>query len=156
MNACHILLGRPWQFDKCVIHRGKTNFDSFIVKGCSYTLASLHPSQVQSSIKINREGNTSEKDLFLSETQVESSMSNGETIYALFLLEKAEKETRLHPLVQPLIQEFEDVFPTNLPPGFPPLRGIEHHIDLLPGAALPNKPAYRCHPTETEEHQGQF
>ena len=35
------------------------------------------------------------------------------------------------------------------------MRGIEHHIDLLPGAALPNKPAYKCNPTETKELQRQ-
>ena len=35
------------------------------------------------------------------------------------------------------------------------MRGIEHHIDLLPGAALPNKPANRCNPTETKELQRQ-
>jgi len=35
------------------------------------------------------------------------------------------------------------------------LRGIEHHIDLLPGAALPNKPAYIGNPMETKELQRQ-
>ena len=42
------------------------------------------------------------------------------------------------PLVfQSLLQEFQDVFPDELPPSLPPLRGIEHRIDLIPGAPLP-------------------
>jgi len=34
---------------------------------------------------------------------------------ALFVLEKGEGEIQLHPLAQPLIQEFKDVFPTDNP-----------------------------------------
>ena len=54
-----------------------------------------------------------------------------------------------------LLQEFEDVFPDELPPGLPPLRGIEHRIDLIPGAPLPNKAPYRVNPEETKEIQWQ-
>ena len=54
-----------------------------------------------------------------------------------------------------LLQEFHDVFPDELPPGLPPLRGIEHHIDLIPGAPLPNKAPYRVNPEETKEIQRQ-
>ncbi|XP_073037004.1 uncharacterized protein [Primulina eburnea] len=50
-------------------------------------------------------------------------------------------------------QEFEDVFPEELPQGLPPLRGIEHQIDLVPGIVLPNRPAYRSNPEETKELQ---
>ncbi|KAJ9535151.1 hypothetical protein OSB04_un001769 [Centaurea solstitialis] len=64
-------------------------------------------------------------------------------------------ETPLHAAVCPLLEEFKDVFPSNLPPELPPLRGIEHHIDLIPGAPLPNKPAYRCDPEKTRELQRQ-
>ena len=71
------------------------------------------------------------------------------------MYKRQEEEIPIHPLAQPLIHEFKDVFPEDLPPGLPPLRGIEHHIDLLPGAALPNKPAYRCNPMETKELQRQ-
>jgi len=35
------------------------------------------------------------------------------------------------------------------------LRGIEHQIDLIPGAALPNRPAYCTNPEETKEIQRQ-
>ncbi|KAK1617099.1 hypothetical protein QYE76_022616 [Lolium multiflorum] len=39
--------------------------------------------------------------------------------------------------------EFRDVFPEEVPAGLPPLRGIEHQIDLILGASLPNRAPYR-------------
>jgi len=53
------------------------------------------------------------------------------------------------------LQDFEDVFPKEVPQGLPPLRGIEHQIDLIPGASLPNRPAYQSNPQETKEIQKQ-
>jgi len=47
MDACHLLLGRPWQFDKDVIHNRRSNTYSFKLKGLSYTLTPLLPSQVK-------------------------------------------------------------------------------------------------------------
>jgi len=35
--------------------------------------------------------------------------------------------------------------------GLPPIRGIEHQIDLVPSAFLPNHPVYRTNPEETKE-----
>jgi hypothetical protein len=35
------------------------------------------------------------------------------------------------------------------------LRGIEYQIDLIPGATLPNRAAYRTNPEETKEIQRQ-
>ncbi|XP_020961117.1 LOW QUALITY PROTEIN: uncharacterized protein LOC107646376 [Arachis ipaensis] len=52
-------------------------------------------------------------------------------------------------------REFADVFPTDVPCGLPPLRGIEHQIDFIPGANIPNRPAYRSNPEETKELQRQ-
>ena len=68
------------------------------------------------------------------------------------------KTNTLHelPLVfQSLLQEFQDVSPDELPPGLPPLRGIEQRIDLIPGAPLPNKAPYHVNPEETKEIQWQ-
>ncbi|XP_071914093.1 uncharacterized protein [Coffea arabica] len=53
------------------------------------------------------------------------------------------------------MEEFEDIFSEDVPDGLPPLRGIEHQIDLIPGAPLLNKSAYRMGPEETKELQKQ-
>ena len=55
--------------------------------------------------------------------------------------------------VEELLKEFGDVFPKDNPHGLPSLRGIEHQIYLIPGASLPNKPAYRSNLEETKENQ---
>ena len=55
-----------------------------------------------------------------------------------------------------LLQEFNDTFPhEDAPTGLPPLRGIEHQIDFIPSATLPNMATYRTNPTETKEIQRQ-
>jgi hypothetical protein len=54
-----------------------------------------------------------------------------------------------------LLQEFKDVFPAEILPELPPLRGIEHQIGLIPGASLPNRAACRTNPEETKEIQRQ-
>ena len=46
MDACHVLLGRPWQFDKKAVHDGFTNRHSFDHKGKKITLVPLSPSEV--------------------------------------------------------------------------------------------------------------
>jgi hypothetical protein len=61
----------------------------------------------------------------------------------------------LPPAVANLLQEYMDVFSPELPPGLPPARGIEHKIDLISGASLPNRAAYMTNPDETKEIQRQ-
>ena len=40
MDACHVLLGRPWQFDREAVHEGKRNIYSFEM---NWKKHSLHP-----------------------------------------------------------------------------------------------------------------
>ena len=54
-----------------------------------------------------------------------------------------------------LLQEYDDVFPEEVPNGLPPIRGIEHQIDFVPGATIPNPPVYCSNPEETNELQRQ-
>ncbi|XP_060177892.1 uncharacterized protein LOC132607834 [Lycium barbarum] len=55
MQACHLPLGRPWQFDVNAQHSGRTNKYSFVVKGKKYILNPLSPYQVSEDCRVMRE-----------------------------------------------------------------------------------------------------
>jgi hypothetical protein len=71
------------------------------------------------------------------------------------MLLSANDITSLPSVVSRLLQGYKDVFSKETPTGLLPLCGIEHQIDLIPGAALPNRPPYRTNPEETKEIQRQ-
>jgi hypothetical protein len=48
-----------------------------------------------------------------------------------------------------------DIVVDELPNSLTPIRSISHHIDLILGASLPNKAAYRLTPRENEEVRNQ-
>nr|GFC91054.1 putative reverse transcriptase domain-containing protein [Tanacetum cinerariifolium] len=50
----------------------------------------------------------------------------------------------------PIVQEFLEVFPEDLP-GIPPTRKVEFRIDLVPGAAPVARAPYRLTPSEMKE-----
>ena len=57
--------------------------------------------------------------------------------------------------IQPLIKEFEELFLEELLAGLPPIRDIQHCIDLAPRASLPDLPHYIMNPQEGQILQGQ-
>ncbi|XP_074298780.1 uncharacterized protein LOC141629717 [Silene latifolia] len=155
MDACHLLLGRPWQFDRNTTHQGKENIYSFKHNGKKVTLTPLPPNQRgYGSPNMPEEVNGV---LFLSEAAMIKELKQEQPV--LFLLSReinTEENTGVPAEVQPLLQKYKEVFPAELPSGLPLPRGIEHRIDLVPGSALPNRLAYRCDPTATKELQHQM
>ena len=58
-------------------------------------------------------------------------------------------------VIQPLIKEFKEPFPEELPVSFPPIRDIQHCIDLASRASLLNLLHYKMNPQEGQILQGQ-
>ncbi|KAJ9561776.1 hypothetical protein OSB04_006936 [Centaurea solstitialis] len=63
------------------------------------------------------------------------------------------KEKRIQDI--PVVREFPEVFPEELP-GLPPQRQVEFHIDLVPGAGPIAKSPYRLAPSEMQELSNQL
>jgi len=61
----------------------------------------------------------------------------------------------LPPQVKRLLKEFGDVFLKGGPIGLLSFRGIEHQINLVSRASLPNRLAYTTNPEETKEIESQ-
>ena len=202
MHAGHLLLGRPWEFDRKVKKDGVTNRYSFVMNNKPVTLVPLTPKQVyEDQLKMKRdrekkmsdqkkerkESDTSKRkesekkrecesskefqkkeerkeekkkmSFYAKESEVRSAYL-GEAhllllVYKESFLNTNDNHISFPSVVGSLLQEFGDVFPEEIPPGLPPLRGIEHQIDLVPGATIPNRPAYRSNPEETKELQKQ-
>jgi hypothetical protein len=174
MEACSLLLGRPWEYDNDARHHGRSNRYTFMHKGKKITLLPLTPAKIVQADK-DRAANTNNEPPVKSENQeaihlkapvmlvTKSDLAeinaDDTCCYALvctYALFSNDDIASIVPVpVTNLLQEFSDVFPAEIPLGLPPIRGIEHQIDLIPGASLPNRSAYRANPEETKEIQRQ-
>ena len=194
MKVCHLLLGRPWQYDLSAQHCGRTNQYTIKWKGKDLVLRPMTPQQIMaehmqkvSEVKIGSEKEGVKKnlrDIHKSASEChkpnmrDKNKREGENL--VMLATKSEmRDVRQNPnqvvivlvykddlifanhltcfpsAVRDALLEYKDVFPEDVPAGLPPLRGIEHQIDLIPGASLPNRPPYRANPEETKEIQRQ-
>ncbi|XP_052477199.1 uncharacterized protein LOC128032595 [Gossypium raimondii] len=99
------------------------------------------------------------KSLYVKEREVRKSMLLKQPLlvflYKKSLLGTNEFDDKLPSFVLSVLQEFRDVFSEEISSGLPPIHRIEHQIDFVPGAAIPNRPAYRSNPEETKELQKQ-
>jgi len=194
MSVCHLLLGRPWQYDRYTQHCGRTNQYTLDLKGKKFVLKPMTPQQImaehlqkQTEISPASEGREEQKKLSAIPNSVSEchkpnlrDKKKGEGEHLVMLATKSKLRevrnnldqvlfvlmckdnlispndiTSLPSVVSHLLQDYEDIFPKETPAGLPPIHGIEHQIDLIPGAALPNRPPYRTNPEETKEIQRQ-
>nr|GFA00082.1 hypothetical protein [Tanacetum cinerariifolium] len=140
MDAAHLLLGRPWQYDRRVIHDGYKNTYFFITNEVRVVLTLLKPKTLLQCVK--------EKDVsFISGACIEKQMFESQMGYVLVVMEESRSRIVEHnPLVRITLKDFKDVIPNEIPTGLP-MREVQHCINLVP--------AYRMNPKEHEELQRQ-
>ena len=126
-------------------HNGRTNTYNFIFEGVK--IISMPSKQLAEKVNPVDAGKGT---VLLSLVEFDEELKQSEVGYMLMGKEVAECSS-IPNGVTPLIAEFSDVFLEELPDGLPPLHDIQHHIDLEPGAALPNRPHYKMSPREHEE-----
>jgi hypothetical protein len=148
MDVCHVLLGRPWQYDRNVIHDGKMNTYTLEKNGRAHTLNPIKDKGVKPEPR-----NTI---LLMSGKELLAEVNKKEDPQ-FFVVRKPKvvlTSTRVDDLpkeIQELLEEFANIVVDELPHSLSSMRIISHHIDLIPGASFPNKAAYRLTPQENEE-----
>nr|GEZ04291.1 putative reverse transcriptase domain-containing protein [Tanacetum cinerariifolium] len=122
MDACHLLLGRPWEYDRNTTHNERANTYSFLFDGVKITLMPNKPKEL-----VNKPTGT-----LLTLSQFQDKLKMGDDVLVLIGKEVA-KDSDIPEATIPLLKLFSDVFPDELPDGLPPLHDIQHHIDLKSG-----------------------
>ncbi|XP_021759482.1 uncharacterized protein LOC110724372 [Chenopodium quinoa] len=135
MDACHILLGRPWQSDKKSVHDGLSNTYTITHQGSKKV---LHPLPPQKSLSQTQspppQKEPKRKDiLLLSLKEFENSLEKEDEVFLLFSKEEHEGFVQQNPRLAALIKEYEDVFPNELP------QGLDDMLYELSGAQVFSK-----------------
>jgi hypothetical protein len=148
MDVCHLLLGRPWQYDINVVHDGRKNTYTLENNGRTHMLLPIEDK------KVNIE--TSNTILLMSGKELLDEVKKEQDMQ--FVVVRKPRviltSTRIDDLsgeIQELLENFANIVVDDLPYSLPPIRSISHHIDLIPRSSLPNKEAYRLMPQENEE-----
>ena len=155
MQACSLLLGRPWQYDNNVVYHSMQNRYTFMFKEKTIALLTLTPTEIVQYEKELAEKKKKGLDKDSSKPLNEPSSNMKEVLFALKSVLAVHDEpccaltctlltcphdptSSAMPLVGTnLLQKKEDEFPTGKPPWQPPLRRMERQDErLLPKPSL--------------------
>ena len=139
MDACSLLLGRPWEFDTDAIHHGRSNKYTFMHKGKKIVLLPMTPTEIV-HFEHEKKTNAKQKGVLNSENQqpiklktptLLATKSDLDELHASVGLCYAlvcknafysidDTSIALPPAIANLLQEYMDVFPSEIHPGLPP------------------------------------
>jgi hypothetical protein len=148
MDVCHILLGRPWQFDNDITYRGRDNVMMFTWGTHKIAMAPVlhfdkNPKEKKSSFLVMTQ-DEKELDKAVKETNCLC------PVVIKGLMSVVKEETLIPGEILEILRDFNELIADELPNDLPPMRDIQHQIDLIPGSSLPNLPHYRMSPKESE------
>ena len=109
MSACHILLGRLWKYDRRVKHDGYTNIYTLRHEGKLKDLIPLPPYRAIPPPKSKQP-----VDL-ISRKDCERKLRQVGYCWIMFTKEIEQKQIELPEEIRPIIEEFLNVFPDELP-----------------------------------------
>jgi hypothetical protein len=148
MDICHLLLKKPSQFDRKVHHDDFMNIYSFELNGVKIILGS---SKMDIIPKLSLKNN----NFILPKSKFAKLFEESQIVFALVVKEVKEKNSKIPELLVPLLKQFQNLILDEILAGLPPMRSVQHCINLVPGAVFPNKAAYRMNPIENIELQRQ-
>ncbi|XP_057835307.2 uncharacterized protein LOC131045734 [Cryptomeria japonica] len=146
MDASHILLGRPWQFDVDATHHCRKNTYSIIKDEKTFTMKPLPDNKGEKEPTI----------IIMGKKEMMKALKEPET-ESYVLITKPKDSIRCDDKdptpneVKNLLEKYSAVTASDLPTSLPPLREISHQIDLIPGSSLPNKAPYKMTPSQNAE-----
>ncbi|CAL8989438.1 unnamed protein product [Prunus brigantina] len=144
MSVAHVLLGRPWLYDRCVKSCGRENTYTFQHEGKNITLTPSNPAikptkDVQLTLLL-KEKASEHRLSSLSSVNFAHELQDTGVSFALLL--KPKSDSNPTPLAEPIHQflpEFSNIILDDLPDALPPAREIQHAIDLIPVLLTPKK-----------------
>jgi hypothetical protein len=114
MDACHLLLGRPWQYDRRATHDCYTNTYSFFKDGVKIKLTPLPPSELDTRRKESKTLVT-----LITNTQFKEAVDEVQTVSFILMFE-ANVQTDLPIEIKQILTEFPYVVLEDVPNGLPP------------------------------------
>ena len=150
-----VLLGKPWLAYHQPHVDYRLNTIHFVFNGKEITLRpTVQPGVTDAQLLTS----------LVDAAQVEAGLQVGDTAFLVEVFAVAEvpaatpSSQDVHPVLSdiPVVRDFPDVFPDDLPSGLPPARAVDHRIHVEPGAVPPNQPTYRMSYAELDEVKKQL
>ncbi|KAI0513439.1 hypothetical protein KFK09_009460 [Dendrobium nobile] len=138
MDICHLILGRPWQFNVDTHYDGRANVNSLDWKGRKLRLlpgATEVPS-LGRGVPKQATVHTVSGSLLLQWLREQSLMF----AYLVTKVNAFPQSQELSSDISELLTHCHDVIPEELPAELPPLWSIQHQIDFIPSAILTTCP----------------
>ena len=102
----------------------------------------LQLTQPTSETKHTEASNSKKALTLISPKLIDKEIVKGSTVALVAREIINDSQEQISPTAIPILKKFADVYPKKLPDSLPPMRDVQHVIDLVPGS-LPNLPHYR-------------